>query len=81
MKDKEVLTTYRCQFQFKGFVKSVVSESGITDLKDGFWIDHDYRFARPPFIQEKGKLNRWYWIPPSKIDFIALDTILSRRDT
>lgn len=59
---------YRCKFKidsypFNGVWCDVYSKDSISDFADGFWVDPEFRFT-------KGS-DAKYWIPPSKICFIA----------
>ena len=71
----QTTSTYRCQFRLKGQVLSVVSEAGLVTFKDGFWLDGDYKLVKYPTGVEDASFVCRYWIPPGKIDFIAIDRI------
>ncbi len=61
--------TYRCEFEFVGELKVVYSEDGLADFRDGFWVDATFKFTRGS--------NCKFWIPPSRLLYIAKDTINS----
>ena len=60
----------RCEFEFKRRTYRVRSEGGLVDFKDGFWINDEWEFT-------KG-VDARYWIPPSKILYVAKDNNFSQ---
>ena len=61
-------TDYKCVFAFSSSTYIALSNGGIADFKDGFWINEKFEFT-------KGSDYK-YWIPPSKIIYIQKLTIV-----
>lgn len=69
MTEQKTKTRYRCEFIFtnwKGSKELAVYANDFSDLKDGFWVNEDYRFTK--------KSDAKYWIPPSVFKYITKDT-------
>lgn len=58
---------YRCEFTHHDVMRHASSPDGLGAFKDGFWLNNDLQFT-------KGSDAR-YWIPPSKIDYVAIDEV------
>lgn len=58
---------YRCEFTMHGIGRYVRCEDGLAAFKDGFWITDEYQYT-------KGSDAR-FWIPPSAILYVAIDTV------
>ena len=67
--------TYRCEFWFKGQRLSASSENGLKVFTNGFWLNDDYKLIDYPAGDEEASFVCKYWIPPNKIDFVAVDRI------
>lgn len=58
---------YRCEFIMHGIGRCVRCKDGLAAFKDGFWITSEYQFT-------KGS-DALFWIPPSAILYVAIDTV------
>ncbi len=54
---------YICFFEYQGVKRNVESVGGISDFRDGFWINAHFDLAR---ISDCA-----HWIPPGRIYYIS----------
>ena len=66
----QTVRQYTCWFWFGEYYLDASTDKGIAEFKDGFWINADKRLSKASDIK--------HWIPPSKIDFVTVETKVKR---
>lgn len=63
--------SYTCTFIFEGGTFKTSSDGGLADFSEGFWVN------KPNLLFTKGS-DAAYWVPPGKIEHVAVETKTKR---